>query len=50
MKKANRKAVVHKSAETVKAEAKKSIIGSRKACGPHGTGLSHYILLGNKTK
>lgn len=47
MKKASRNATVRKSP---KAESKKSVIGSRKACGASGTGLSHYILLGRKSR
>jgi modified peptide precursor CbpA len=47
MKKASRNATVRKSS---KAESKKSVIGSRKACKADGTGLSHYILLGNRAR
>ena len=30
--------------------AKKTVIASRKSCSATGTGLSHYILTGKKTK
>lgn len=50
MRKANRDATVRKPAATARAEAKKSVIGSRKACSASGTGLSHYILLGRKSR
>lgn len=33
-----------------KKSAKKSVIASRKSCGAKGTGLSHYILAGEKAK
>jgi modified peptide precursor CbpA len=31
-------------------EAMKDVIAYRKACAADGTGLSHYILMGTKTK
>ena len=33
-----------------KKPAKKAILASRRSCGAKGTGLSHYILMNEKSK